>query len=114
MQFSIKSVNKTGKGLIYNVDVKGQVVKILLTYHAEKRTIKWGLSVDKVLETLLFPDEVLTGHRGRFIAHKKEGLHVIRVVYEYENDLAVVVTVYYPYARRYFKGGGYYADRILP
>ena len=57
---------------------------------------------------------VLTGHYGRFIAHKKYGTHIVRAVYEYDNDLPVVVTAYYPLVTRYFKGGGTYADKILP
>ena len=47
------------------------------------------------------------------MAHKKYGTHIVRAIYEYENDLPVVVTVYYPSAKRYFRGGTY-ADRILP
>ena len=70
--------------------------------------------MDKLFETLLYPDEVVTGHRGRYIAHKEYGTHIVKAVYEYENDLPVVVTVYYPSVERYFRGGGTYADRILP
>jgi len=41
------------------------------------------------------------------------GTHIVRAVYEYENDLPVVVTVYYPLAKRYFRGGGTHADKKL-
>lgn len=47
-------------------------------------------------------EEVLQGHRGRFIAHRRVGRHVLRAVYEYEDSLPVVVTVYHPLAARYF------------
>ncbi|MSS73002.1 MAG: hypothetical protein EXS64_16140 [Candidatus Latescibacteria bacterium] len=48
-----------------------------------------------------------------FIAHRGYNEHVLRVVYEYESDIPLVVTVYFPYAKRYFQGGGTYADQIL-
>jgi hypothetical protein len=38
---------------------------------------------------------------------------VVRVIYEYDDEEPVVVTVYYPFAARYFKGGGIYEDKIL-
>jgi hypothetical protein len=37
----------------------------------------------------------------------------LRVVYEYEGNMPVVITVYYPAAGRYFRGGGVYEDKIL-
>ncbi len=72
-----------------------------------------GIDRPRVLQTLLFPKEVIRGHRNRFIAHSRSGDHVVRVVYEYEGDMSAVITVYYPRSRRYFKGGGSYEDQIL-
>ncbi|NOR60355.1 MAG: hypothetical protein GQ469_06975 [Methanosarcinales archaeon] len=69
--------------------------------------------MEKVLDALLHPEEVLTGHFDRFIAHKRDKEHIIRAIYEYDSGLPVLVTVYYPTAARYFKGGGIYADKIL-
>jgi hypothetical protein len=66
-----------------------------------------------VVETLLSPEEVLIGHRGRFIAHRGYGDHVVRAVFEYQNRLPVLITVYFPYKDRYFKGGGIFEDKIL-
>lgn len=37
-----------------------------------------------------------------------------RAVYEYEGELPVLVTVYFPLTERYFRGGGTHADKILP
>ena len=37
----------------------------------------------------------------------------LRVIYEYEADLPVVVTVYNPVSERYFQGRGTYEDRRL-
>jgi hypothetical protein len=73
----------------------------------------WGLSEEQVLGSLLYPEEVLTGHYGRYIAHKRFGTHVVRVVYEYERKTPVLITVYYPLATRYFEGEGRYEDKIL-
>jgi hypothetical protein len=56
----------------------------------------------------------VTGHNNRFIAHKRYNGHIIRAVYEYDINLPVLVTVYYPTAKRYFKGGRNFADKILP
>ncbi len=73
----------------------------------------WGLFEGKVLETLLYPEEVLTGHYGRYVAHKRSGKHVIRAVYEYQGKIPVLITVYRPLAIRYFEGGGRHEDKIL-
>ena len=49
----------------------------------------------------------------RYIAHKRHGEHIIRAVYEYNGEMPVVITVYFPYAERYYKGGETYADKIF-
>jgi hypothetical protein len=64
-----------------------------------------------VAETLLEPEEVLVGHRGRFIAHRRYEEHVLRAMYE--EHLPVLITVYYPYTKRYFQEGEHYEDQIL-
>lgn len=80
-----------------------------------KRIVTWRLTEQAVLRTLLFPEEVLRGHRGRFMAHRQAGRHIVRAVYECESDISVVITVYRPLAERYFQqGGDTYEDRILP
>lgn len=66
-----------------------------------------------MIDALLDPEEVLMGHHNRFIAHKRCGEHLIRAIYEYENELPTLIAVYYPLAKRYFKGGGNYADKIF-
>ncbi|MBI4526883.1 MAG: hypothetical protein HY695_24065 [Deltaproteobacteria bacterium] len=77
------------------------------------RMRRWNLGDRQVLRTLLVPEEVLRGHRNRFIAHRRAGRHVVRAIYEYEGKTPVVVTVYCPFAERYFKGDGVYEDQIL-
>lgn len=49
----------------------------------------------------------------RYIAHKLHGDHVVRAIYEYHDDYPAVVTVYFPYAGRYYQGGSRYEDNIL-
>ncbi len=56
----------------------------------------------------------MNGHNNRFIANKRYNGHIIRAVYEYDINIPVLVTVYYPTAKRYFKGGRNFADKILP
>ena len=111
MKFYKETANK--RGIIYSVEIGEKNKKILFLVHAINRIKRWNISEEKVIETLCVPDEVLTGHRGRYIAHKIYGRHVMRVIYEYEDNLPVVITVYFPYAERYFQGGGRYEDKIF-
>ncbi len=113
MDFEIKRREKHPRGEIFTLSVGDGNVDVLLTSHAYLRTMKWGLRVKQVLEVILFPEEVVLGHRNRYIAHRLSGDHVIRVIYEYKEKLPVIITVYYPYSKRYFQGGGTYEDKIL-
>ncbi|HOQ51848.1 MAG TPA: hypothetical protein PK233_08460 [Candidatus Atribacteria bacterium] len=66
------------------------------------------------IETLLFPEEVIMGHRGRCIAHRRyDDNHLIRAVYNYDGEMPVLITVYFPYSERYFKGGKIFKNNIL-
>ena len=112
-EVKITRIDDAERGRIYYVVVQNKELKIMITT-SEERLNRWSIDTNKLFETLLYPEEVLTGHYGRFIAHKRYGTHIVRAVYEYDNDLPVVVTVYYPLATRYFKGSGTYADKILP
>jgi Domain of unknown function (DUF4258) len=101
------------RGQLYHVLVAGKMVSIVLTFHALERIAQWRLTVAGVLQTILFPEEVLRGHRGRFIAHRRVQTHVVRVIYEYTERIPVVITVYYPSAKRYFQGHEVYEDHLL-
>ena len=81
------------QGKVYKFVVGNVNVEILFLYHALRRAKKWQLSEDQIAEALLFPDEVLKGHLGRYIAHKLHGDHILRAVYEYYDDYPTVVTV---------------------
>lgn len=100
------------KGRFYKIEVGAKEVDLLLTWHSLERIVVWSLKPEQVIETL-FPEEVETGHNNRFIAHKRYNGHIVRAVYEYDINLPVLVTVYYPTAKRYFKGGRNFADKIL-
>jgi hypothetical protein len=78
-----------------------------------ERIKTWNLTQEIVAETLIYPEEVIVGHRNRFIAHKRYGRHLVRALYEYDEETPVLVTVYFPYASRYFEGGSQYEDKIF-
>jgi len=101
------------RGTLLHLLAAGKIVLLVLTFHAQERMHLWALSEQKVLESLLYPEEVLIGHRGRYIAHRRYGLHLVRAVYEYEGRVPVLITVYYPFTDRFFEGGRKYADKIL-
>jgi len=101
------------KGYIYTFAADNRPIAILYSFHAIDRMEKWQLSAEQVDETMIFPEEVVSGHRGRYIAHRRYDDHLVRAVYEYENQLPILITVYFPYSQRYFSGGGRYEDRIL-
>ena len=85
----------------------------MLTFHSLNRLDRWRLDTSILFQTLIYPEEVVTGHYQRFIAKRRFKDHLIRAVYEYENSMPVVITVYFPYSGRYFKGGKNYEDKIL-
>ncbi len=104
---------RENKGMIYTFRCRDTEVEILFLNHSIERAKKWQLSIEKIGECLLLPEEVLTGHFERYIAHKVIGKHLIRAVYEYDGNLPVLITVYCPYVERYFQGGSTYEDKIL-
>ncbi|WP_411289484.1 DUF4258 domain-containing protein [Methanothrix sp.] len=108
----IKSID-TKRGRLFEVDASGRAVRILLTWHALDGAEDYGISADDLLNFLMHPEEVIRGHAGRFIAHKRLNRHLARVVYEYENESFVVITFYISHADRYFKGG-IHEDKVLP
>jgi len=109
-------VDKTSShpnGVLHSITISDHTQDILFLFHAKDRMKKWGITDKMVVEALLWPEEVLVGHRERFIAHRRYGDHVVRAVYEYKKELPVLVTVYFPYVKRYFKEGGIYEDKIF-
>ena len=98
---------------MYSVSVEGKECQVLVTHHALSRIGRWGLEVESVIKALLKPNEVVTGHHSRFIAHRLTKEHLIRIIYVYDEGIPAVVTVYRPKKERYYRGGGIYEDRVL-
>src|SRR3989304_5148176 len=112
---NIKIINRHNhiKGEIYTIGIQEKTRNIPCLFHALERIKKWAVKDEMIVETLLLPEEVLVGHGNRYIAHRRYGDHLVRAVYEYENDLPISLTVYFPYRERYYKGGGTYEDKIF-
>lgn len=81
-----------------------RIKPIRFTEHAESRMLRYGISEEDVVECIMKPDEVLSGYRGRKIAHEYMDRHMLRVVYE-EDDLITVITVYLAKRERYGRRG---------
>ena len=113
MAYRLTAIHDHPRGKVYEIQANRKKVAVLLTYHILKRLRQWRLTDDLVVRTMLFPEEVLIGHHGRFIAHLRREEHLVRVIYEYDERLPVAVTVYSPFVKRYFQGGGTYEDRLL-
>jgi hypothetical protein len=113
MQLEIIDRLAHDRGVIYKIKLYETNKEILFLFHAIERIKKWGITEEMVAETLLLPEEVIVGHRNRYIAQRRYGNHLVRAVYEYEEEVPVLVTVYFPYQARYFKGGSTYEDKIF-
>ena len=113
MTIEILEKQTHSKGEVYTIRIQEKTIKMLFLFHAIERIKKWNIKEEMVLESLLLPEEVIIGHRNRYIAHRRYGEHLVRAVYEYEGKLPVLLTVYFPYINRYFKGGGVYEDKIF-
>lgn len=113
MVFTVVRRTAETSGVRLEVEADGRRLDLLFLWHSISRMRRWRLPEARVIETLLFPEEVRLGHRGRFIAHRRYGNHLVRAVYSYEDAVPVLVTVYYPFSERYFEGGNHYADHIL-
>ena len=112
MEFQVVRTEDKVRGKLYYIDVSGKEIDLMMTWHALDRMKVWNLNINQILISLLEPEEVIVGHHGRYIAHRRYGKHVLRAVYEHIG-LPTVITVYFPSAERYFRGGGKYADKIL-
>ena len=113
MNIKITNRQSHGKGEIFTIEIQDRKIEILFLSHALERIKKWEIKEEMVVETLLLPEEVLGGHGNRYIAHRRYGNHLVRAIYEYENKLPTLLTVYFPYIERYFKGGSIYENKIF-
>ena len=113
MIIDIIRIEEHNKGKFFTFSIGNEKRRILFLFHALNRIKKWDSTPETVAKAMLLPDEVILGHRNRYIAHKRYDHHLIRAVYEYEEMLPVLVTVYFPFADRYFRGGNIYEDKIF-
>ncbi|MBF0542415.1 MAG: DUF4258 domain-containing protein [Nitrospirae bacterium] len=113
MNFEIIGRQTIEKGVILNISINNSHIKILFVNYVYGRIKKWNIKEEMVVETLLYPDEVIIGHRERYIAHKIYYNRLIRAVYEYIGGFPVLITVYVPKIGRFYKGGGQFEDQIF-
>ena len=112
MSIKITSKKYISRGKIIEIEVKNVRITLLLTWHLLDALRDYDFKVEDVLEIVIFPDEVVRGHNKRFVAHKLLNDYIVRAVYEYENELPVIITLYIAKRKRYFRGG-IYEDKIL-
>lgn len=113
MNSKITNRRSHSKGEILTIEIQDKKIEILFLFHALERIKKWEIKEKMAVETLLLPEEILVGHGNRYIAHRRYGNHLVRAIYEYENKLPILLTVYFPYKERYFKGGSIYENKIF-
>ena len=77
-------------------------MKIIFTNHSRDRMKKYSLSEEQVISALLEPDCVLEGKFGRKIAQRAlDEKHLLRVIYEEREGVAIIVTCYKARKERY-------------
>ncbi len=74
-------------------------IKIL--NHARQRMQSYNISEAMIKDTINNPDSEIDTYGGRRIAQKKLGTHLLRVIYERQNQDKTVVTVYKARPERY-------------
>jgi hypothetical protein len=91
------------KGRLYRVRIDTHTINVLLLSRAIERMKKWGISPHSVP----LPSACLPVGRGR---GEGEGELMQKEINAF---VFVLVTVYFPYADRYFKGGRIYENKIF-
>ncbi len=67
MSIRVLATEDKTNGRLYNVEANNLKLQMLFTWHSLGRIAVWGLRVEQVLDALLFPEEVVTGH---FMRHR--------------------------------------------
>ena len=76
----------------------------VFTHHALGSIAENQLTKSLVEDALKRPDEIIDGHKGRKIAHKRVGTKLLRVVFqEYPDNVYIVITAYIAKPERYEK-----------
>ncbi|MDI3542905.1 MAG: hypothetical protein PWP57_508 [Candidatus Atribacteria bacterium] len=105
MDFIIAEISTHGQGKLYPLKVREKRISVLFLHHALERTMKWHLTEEMTIDFTLSGGSN-EGHKGRYIAHRRyDDYHLIRVVYEYDRETPVLITVYFLYSEHHFKRG---------
>ncbi|MFW6305160.1 MAG: DUF4258 domain-containing protein, partial [Candidatus Saliniplasma sp.] len=75
--------------------------KMRITEHARKRMERYNISETMVRNAMKDPESLIDGHSGRNNAQKKLNGYVLRVIFEEEKGINVIVTVYKAKSERY-------------
>jgi len=78
-------------------------MKIVYTDYSEDTLNDREISKKLVEDTIKNPNEIVEGKKERLVAHKLVGKKLLRVMYEKEANVYIVVTAYYTYPVRYMK-----------
>jgi hypothetical protein len=70
MSMPIVKLKFVPKGKYVEVEIDKKVIKILFTTHSLDSMQDYDIPIEKALDFLLFSDEIIKGHGGRFIASK--------------------------------------------
>ncbi len=76
-------------------------MKITYTNHAEENIEERRLDKKTIEDAVKNPEKVVEGRFGRKIAQKIMGDKLLRVIYEQENNIYIIVTSYYTELERY-------------
>jgi len=76
-------------------------MEIIYTKHAEEKLKEREIDKGLVESTLEKPDRTLDSKFGRKIAQKLIGKKLLRIIYKEEDNIYVVITVYYTRPERY-------------
>lgn len=76
---------------------------IRFTAHALQRMVTYQITEEEVTACIRNPEKVLDGYRGRKIAHRTRSNYLVRVIYEDDELLITIITVYLARRDRYEK-----------
>ncbi len=70
---NIIRINETERGKKYQLRINKGDIEIMITWHAIDRSERWGLDMERVISALIYPEEVVIGHRGSAERYYKGG-----------------------------------------
>ena len=76
---NIISIEKKERGKIYHIRINNEDIELMITGHAIDRSEMWGVDADSVIDALVYPEEVVIGHRSRYIAYKRGGTYADKI-----------------------------------